>query len=87
MKIHRQPTLADSICDLRTRKIKNTFFTQINTIIDWNKISTIINKDYTKGKSVVGKPSYDDLLLFNLNYSQIFYCKAKLAAIIEDAQN
>ena len=43
MKIYKQPTLADSICDLRTRKIKTTFFTQINTIIDWNAISKIID--------------------------------------------
>lgn len=39
MKIYKQPTLADSICDLRTRKIKTTFFSQKNTIIDWNSIS------------------------------------------------
>ncbi len=29
MKLQQQPTLADTICDLRTRKIKKTFFTQI----------------------------------------------------------
>jgi len=28
MKTHKQPTLADSICDLRKRKIKTTFFNQ-----------------------------------------------------------
>ena len=31
MKKHHSPTLADSICDIRTRKIKKTFFNQINT--------------------------------------------------------
>ncbi|MFT5737022.1 MAG: IS5 family transposase, partial [Maribacter sp.] len=25
MKLQKQPTLADTICDLRTRKIKRTF--------------------------------------------------------------
>ena len=50
MKIQKQPTLADSICDLRARKIKKTFFTQINTLIDWDTISIGINKDYSKGK-------------------------------------
>jgi len=73
MKRHKQPTLADSICDLRTRKIKTTFFTQINTLIDWDKISTIINKDYSKGKSAVGKPSYDGLLLFKMCLLQSWY--------------
>ena len=57
MKIQKQATLADSICDLRARKIKKTFFTQINTLIDWTKISTLIDKDYSKGKSATGKPS------------------------------
>jgi len=73
MKIHKQPTLADSICDLRTRKIKTTFFSQINTIIDWNSISKIINVDYSKGKSAVGKPSYDGLLLFKMCLLQSWY--------------
>ena len=53
MEIHKDPTLADSICDLRTRKIKTTFFTQINRIIDWDKISKIIEKDYSKVESAV----------------------------------
>ena len=73
MKIHKQPTLADSICDLRKRKIKTTFFSQIKTIIDWDFISKIIDKDYSKGKSAVGKPSYDDLLLFKMCLLQSWY--------------
>jgi len=73
MKTHKQPTLADSICDLRTRKIKTTFFSQINTIIDWNSISKIIDIDYSKGKSAVGKPSYDGLLLFKMCLLQSWY--------------
>ncbi|VAW09980.1 Mobile element protein, partial [hydrothermal vent metagenome] len=35
MKLQKQPTLADTICDLRARKIKRTFFSQIDTLIDW----------------------------------------------------
>jgi len=56
-----------------TRKIKTTFFTQINTIIDWNAISKIIDVDYSKGKSAVGKPSYDGLLLFKMCLLQSWY--------------
>lgn len=68
-----EPTLADSICDLRTRKIKRTFFTQINALIDWNGIDKVISKHYKKGKSAVGKPSYDGLLLFKMCLLQTWY--------------
>lgn len=73
MKQHKEPTFADTICNLRTRKIKSTFFTQINTLIDWDSISKIINKDYSKGKSATGKPSYDGLLLFKMCLLQNWY--------------
>ncbi len=69
----KTPTLADSICDLRTRKIKSTFFKQINTLIDWDVISKLIDLDYSKGKSAVGKPSYDGLLLFKMSLLQSWY--------------
>jgi len=66
-------TLADSICDTRSRKIKKTFFTQINTLIDWVKIDKIISKYYTKGKSATGKPAYEGLLLFKACLLQTWY--------------
>jgi len=73
MKLEKQPTLADSICDLRKRKVKATFFAQINHLIDWSPISSIIFKDYKKGKSAIGKPSYDGLLLFKMCLLQSWY--------------
>jgi IS5 family transposase len=73
MKLIKQPTLADSICDVRSRKIKRTFFNQINTLIDWQPIIKIINKHYTKGKSATGKPSYSGLLLFKMGLLQTWY--------------
>ena len=73
MKIHKQPTLADTICDLRARKIKTTFFSQINMLIDWGKTEKLIDADYSKGKSVVGKPSYSGLLLFKMCLLQSWY--------------
>jgi IS5 family transposase len=57
IKIEKQPTLVDSFCDLRFRKIKSTFFNQINQLIIWKKISSIIDASVidiplnTKGKS------------------------------------
>ncbi|MEI6865616.1 transposase, partial [Flavicella sp.] len=73
MKLQITPTFADSICDLRTRKIKSTFFSQINILIDWDLISKIIDKDYSRGKSAVGKPCYDGLLLFKMCLLQSWY--------------
>jgi IS5 family transposase len=73
MELIPQPTLADSICDLRSRKIKRKFFVQINTLIDWKPIIGIINCHYIKGKSATGKPSYSGLLLFKMSLLQTWY--------------
>jgi IS5 family transposase len=35
MKIEKAPSFADTICDLRVRKIKAVFFNQIDKLIDW----------------------------------------------------
>jgi len=73
MKLQKQPTIADTICDLRSRKIKRTFFSQINTLIDWDNIEKLIDADYSRGKSAVGKPSYSGLLLFKMCLLQSWY--------------
>jgi IS5 family transposase len=41
MEIVKTPTLTDSICVLCSRKIKTVFFTQINSILDWQKIALL----------------------------------------------
>lgn len=73
MNKHSNPTLADSICDLRSRKIKSTFFYQMNELLDWKSIKNIIDKHYCKGKSATGKPAYDGLLLFKACLLQTWY--------------
>lgn len=73
MKLQSSPTLADSICDVRTRKIKQQFFTQINSLLDWSSISSVIDIHYKKGKSATGTPSYDGLLLFKMCLLQTWY--------------
>lgn len=73
MKIEKKPSFADTICDVRVRKIKSQFFNQINALIDWRLISNIINKHYTKGECAVGKPSYHGLLLFKMSLLQTWY--------------
>ncbi len=57
-------TLSDSICAVRSRKIKKTFSSQIHAILDWSSINEVIGQYYTKGKRGTGKPAYDGLLLF-----------------------
>jgi len=71
IKIQKQRTLADSICDVRARKVRKTFFTQINALIDWDSISSVINKDYLKGKNAKGNPSYDGLLLLKCVFYKV----------------
>lgn len=73
MKTQNTPSFADTVCDLRIRKIKSQFFEQVNTLIDWQPISSIINKHYTKGERAIGKPSYDGLLLFKMCLLQTWY--------------
>jgi len=73
MKIQKQPTFADSVCDLRRKKIKTQFFSQINDLIDWDSVSQVINKHYHRGKSATGQPAYDGLLLFKMLLLQNWY--------------
>ena len=61
------PSFADLF--LGQRKVKQTFFSQINTIIDWGPIRAIIEEAYTKGYKSTGRPSYDSLVYSRLNYS------------------
>jgi IS5 family transposase len=55
------------------QKNKKTFFTQINTFIDWDAISILINKEDSKIKSATGKPSDDGGLLFKMCLLQSWY--------------
>lgn len=73
MKIQQTPSFADVVCDIRIRKVKATFFNQMDTLIDWRLISNIINKHYTKGSSAVGTPSYNGILLFKMCLLQTWY--------------
>ena len=55
------------------RKIKDNFFRQIDSIIDWDKISKTLEKYYLKGESVAGRKSYPALLLFKISLLQTWY--------------
>ena len=55
------------------RKVKEVFFNQINSIINWEKIDQLIKRHYDKGNSAVGRPSYSGLLLFKITLLQTWY--------------
>ncbi|MFV0248096.1 MAG: transposase, partial [Tenacibaculum sp.] len=52
--------------------MKTTFFNQINKL-DWKSVIKVISKHYNTGKSVVGQPSYNGLLLFKMCLLQTWY--------------
>jgi IS5 family transposase len=55
------------------RKLKSVFFIQINKLINWDEIETLIKKYYNKGFSVAGRPSYPGLILFKMCLLQTWY--------------
>ncbi len=44
----------------------SVFYNQINTLIDWKKIETVIHRYYHKGETLEGRPSYGGVLLFKM---------------------
>ena len=65
------PSFADLL--VGQRKVKQTFFSQIDKIIDWNPIRGIIEIAYTKGNNTTGRPSYDSLVLFKIELLRTWY--------------
>ena len=55
------------------RKIKSTFFNQVNVALDWDKIDAVIGRYYKKGISVDGRPAYGGLILFKMCLLQYWY--------------
>ena len=71
MKTEQKLGFADFMVE--KRKIKQEFFNQVNIMVDWRLVSDIINKNYQKGNSAVGRPSYDGLILFKMSLLQTWY--------------
>ena len=66
-----QMSFAGNYVEKRTRK--NTFFKQINMLIDWSEVEKEIKKVYKRGHSVDGRPAYSGLLLFKMLLLGIWY--------------
>jgi IS5 family transposase len=66
-----QMSFAGNYVERRIRK--NTFFKQINMLIDWKGVEKEITKVYKRGHSVDGRPAYNGLLLFKMLLLGIWY--------------
>lgn len=66
-------TFADTLLSKRYRKVQNDFLNQIDRLIDWRPIRTLINKKYTKRQNAIGAPAYDVILLFKMLLLEICY--------------
>lgn len=66
-------TFGDVFYEPRLRKAQNEFLNQVDQLIDWRPIRTLINKKYTKRENAVGAPAYDSILLFKMLLLQTWY--------------
>ena len=66
-------TFADALLSKRYRKAQNDFLNQVDRLIDWRPIRTLINKKYTKRQNAIGAPAYDVILLFKMLLPKTWY--------------
>ena len=70
----KAPSMAEVLLDPRSRKAQNQFLNQVDMMIDWRPIRTLINKKYTKKQAdAVGAPAYDVIVLFKMMLLQTWY--------------
>ncbi|MCK5637982.1 MAG: transposase [Flavobacteriaceae bacterium] len=53
--------------------LKNNFFNEVKSLIDWNSINKDLKKVYTKGLTEKGAKAYSPLLLFKMNLISEWY--------------
>ena len=58
---------------MQRRKVKSEFFNQINAVIDWQPLRTLIEPAYAKGSSRTGCPGYDSIVLFRMELMRTWY--------------
>lgn len=70
-KSYNNPSFIDSF--LTEKHTENKFLQQVNQILDWSKLSKLLEKYYKKGKNITGRPAYDPLLLFKMTLLQTWF--------------
>lgn len=70
---NEEVSFADVMLEKRYRRTQNVFLNQVDRLIDWHPIRTLINKKYTKRQNAAGAPAYDVILLFKMLLLQTWY--------------
>lgn len=70
----KAPSMAEVLLDPRSRKAQNQFLNQVDTMIDWRPIRTLINMKYTKKQAdAAGAPAYDVIVPIKTMLPQTWY--------------
>lgn len=70
---NEEVSFADVMLTNRYRKTQNKFLNQVDILIDWRPIRSLINKKYTKRQNAVGAAAYDVIILFKMLLLQTWY--------------
>ena len=74
IKQTKAPSFADIAVIDRRNKMRNTFLSQINQLVDWRPISNLLNKQCLKQPTTpMGAPSYPPLILFKILLLETWY--------------
>ena len=65
--------VADAVVAERARKSQNRFLSQVDKLIDWDKVRKVIEKKYKKRENAVGGKAYDCVLLFKILLLETWY--------------
>ena len=68
-----QDSFADAVVAERARKSQNRFLSQVDKLIDWDKVRKVIEKKYKKRENAVGGKAYDCVLLFKILLLETWY--------------
>jgi IS5 family transposase len=69
--ITADPGIVDLL--ISRRKVKETFFSQINALIDWKPIEQMLVRIYSKGKSHTGRQPYAPIVLFRIELMRVWF--------------
>ena len=65
--------VAEAVVAERARKSQNRFLSQVDKLIDWDKVRKVIEKKYKKRENAVGGKAYDCVLLFKILLLETWY--------------
>ena len=73
MSLKSRPSLGFSAPYVEKRKTKKVFLQQVNQLIDWQPVTRILERAYTKGQKARGRKAYPPLILFKMCLLQTWY--------------